>query len=137
MLLASSKIFHRRSSPTTALPSAIPYPDVGCMISSVGTIRVAASIGVRLPVRWRSDWPLTIASSPYTGVGFSFVQAPSSAAPFIFSGFLWLSKQQQEESRNKGENVREEETGIPKWSSQSFSIVRAILRYTATGVAQM
>uniref|UniRef100_A0A0E0IGW3 Uncharacterized protein n=1 Tax=Oryza nivara TaxID=4536 RepID=A0A0E0IGW3_ORYNI len=69
MLLASSKIFHRRSSPTTALPSAIPYPDVGCMISSVGTIRVAASIGVRLPVRWRSDWPLTIASSPYTGVG--------------------------------------------------------------------
>uniref|UniRef100_A0A0E0BAJ6 Uncharacterized protein n=1 Tax=Oryza glumipatula TaxID=40148 RepID=A0A0E0BAJ6_9ORYZ len=61
------------------------------MISSVGTIRVAASIGVRLPVRWRSDWPLTSASSPYTGVGFSFVQAPSSAAPFIFSGFLWAN----------------------------------------------
>uniref|UniRef100_A0A0E0RCR0 Uncharacterized protein n=1 Tax=Oryza rufipogon TaxID=4529 RepID=A0A0E0RCR0_ORYRU len=61
------------------------------MISSVGTIRVAASIGVRLPVRWRPDWPLTSASSPYTRVGFSYVQAPSSVAPFIFTGFLWAN----------------------------------------------
>uniref|UniRef100_A0A0D3GDN9 Uncharacterized protein n=1 Tax=Oryza barthii TaxID=65489 RepID=A0A0D3GDN9_9ORYZ len=60
------------------------------MISSpVDALRVTASIGVRLPVRWLTR---------------------------LATDQCLRTRQQQEESGNKGENVRKEETRIPNSS---------------------